>query len=44
MKEEIESEVYDGPLFDDTADDINFSGNIIRSAITITEETVEVDD
>ena len=25
-------------------DDINFSGNLIRSAITITEETVEVDD
>lgn len=41
---EIENEVYQEPLFDDVADDINFSGNIIRSAITITEETVEVDD
>lgn len=39
-----EEEKNQEPLFDDVADDINFSGNIIRSAITITEETVEVDD
>ena len=35
---DIPSEVYYGPLFDDVADDINFSGNIIRSATTETNE------
>lgn len=39
---DIPSEVYDGPLFDDVADDINFSGNIIRSAITITNNSDKI--
>ena len=39
---DISSEVYDGPLFDDTEDDINFRGNIIRSAITITNNSDKI--
>lgn len=41
---EIENEVYQEPLFDDVADDINFTGAMSLCGITITEETVEVDD
>lgn len=38
---ELDNEVYQEPLFDDVADDINFSGNIIRSAKTETDGSVE---
>lgn len=40
---EMTSEVYDGPLFDDVANDMNFTGNLIMSSKTETDEERRID-
>lgn len=40
---EMTSEVYDGPLFDDVANDMNFTGNLIMSSKTETDEERKID-
>lgn len=40
---ETSNEVYDGPLFDDVANDMNFTGNLIMSSKTETDEERRID-